>query len=185
MQTIFEETIQDTVKTSRIYDILHKMGGSSELKRKFGFEKTKPDIELYEIIDLTYELKRIRSGFNSCVYIHLCENNTYYVGYANDTYMDKGMDKTIENIMNSRLSDHRKNGGKKFASNMTYLFPVVSCLAYFPGDKEDEDLITILMSKFAGNRVRGGIWASPFITPDYPDMSIDEIKNKLLCRINP
>lgn len=185
MESIIEETVKTAVKSSRIYDILHKMGGSSELKKKISFESSKPEIELYEIIDLTYELKRIRSGFNSCVYINLCTNNTYYVGYANDFYVNKDTPKTLENVMLSRLSDHRNNGGTKFQSNMTYLFPVVSCVAYFPGDKEDEDRMTILMNKFAGNRVRGGIWDSPFMIPEYPDMTIDEIKNKLLTRTNP
>lgn len=185
MDNIFEETVHHAVKTSRIYDTMYKMCGTSELKKLICFESPKPEIELYEIIDLTHELKRIRHGFHSCVYIHLCRNNTYYVGYATDAYLDKDTPKTTENIMLSRLSDHRRNGGQTIPSNMTYLFPVVSCLTYFPGDKEDEDLMTILMSKFAGNRVRGGEWASPFTSPEYPDMTVDEIKNKLLNRKTP
>ena len=38
------------------------------------------------------------------------------------------------------------------------------------------------MSKFAGNKVRGGKWASPFIEPEYPNITVEEIKNKLLIR---
>ena len=185
MEYIFEDTIHHAAKSLRLFEIMYKMCGSSEIKKQVCFESPKPEIELYEVIDLTHELKRIRQGFNSCVYIHLCANNTYYVGYATDAYLDKDIPKTTENIMLSRLSDHRKNGGQIVPSNMTYLFPVVTCLAYFPGDKEDEDLITILMSKFAGNKVRGGQWASPFIDPEYPDMTVDEIKNKLLHRTTP
>lgn len=185
MEDIFNESIQAIIKSSKIYETMYKMCGASEIRKVISFESPKPDIELYEIIDLTHELKRIRHGFNSCVYIDLCANNTYYIGYSINSYLDKNTENTCENIMLSRLSDHRKNGGRKCPSNMTYLFPVVSCLAYFPGDKEDEDIMTILMSKFAGNRVRGGKWASPFMTPDYPDITIDEIKNKLLARTKP
>jgi len=183
MDDYFDEVIQRTIKSGQIYDRAKKMGGSSELKRMFSFDSPKPEIELYEIIELTNELKRIRKDYESCVYIHLCESSTYYVGYSSSSsgsvlYPDEVT--KSEMSMLSRLSSHRKNGG---STNMTYHFPVVSCLSYFPGDKEDEDLMTILMSKFAGNRVRGGKWASAFVKPDYPDMTIEDIKNRLMTRL--
>lgn len=185
MQDLIEGKISRLVQTSKIYDLMQKMGGCSAIKQHYKHKLDKPEIELYEIIDLTYKLKNIRSGFNSCVYINLCTDSTFYVGYATDKYLDSSVSNTNENIMLSRLADHRDNGGKKMPSNMTYLFPVVSCLAYFPGDTKDEDLITILMSKCVKNNVRGGKWATPFIEPEYPSMTVEEIKNKLLERTKP
>jgi len=179
MESLYSETISRLEVSSELYSLFKKMGGASEVKSKICFELDKPEIELYEIINIIQELKR-RKGFNSCVYVHLCMDNTYYVGYADGSYLKSDIDKTYENMMLCRLSDHRKNGGTITPSNMTYLFPVVSCIGFFPGDKEDEDLMTILMSKFAGNKVRGGKWASPFIEPEYPNMTVEEIKNKLL-----
>jgi len=182
MDDYFDEVIHRTVKSGQIYNMAKKMGGSSDLKRMSSFDSPKPEIELYEIIELTNELKRVRKDHSSCVYIHLCESSTHYVGYSSSasgsvSYPDEAT--KSERAMLSRLSSHRKNGG---STNMTYHFPVVSCLSYFPGDTEDEDLMTILMSKFAGNRVRGGKWASAFVTPNYPDMTIDDIKNRLITR---
>lgn len=182
MESYYEELNDKLSLSCKLYSLNKMMGGSSALKSKFSFNLEKPEIELYEILDIINELKKIRKGFNSCVYIHQCTGDTYYVGYADSSYLEKNVEKTDENIMLNRLADHRANGGKKMPSNMTYLFPVISCLGFFPGDKEDEDLMTILMSKFAGNRIRGGKWASPYITPKYPEMDINEIKNKLLMR---
>jgi hypothetical protein len=184
MESLYSETISRLEVSSELYSLFKKMGGASEVKSKIYFELEKPKIELYEIIDIIQELKK-RKGFNSCVYVHLCMDNTYYVGYSDGSYLKSDIIKTDENMMLCRLADHRKNGGTVTPSNMTYLFPVVSCIGFFPGDKEDEDLMTILMSKFAGNNVRGGKWASPFIKPEYPDMTIEEIKNKLLMRKTP
>ena len=83
----------------------------------------------------------------------------------------------------NRLADHRNNGGTIMPTCFTHIYPVISCICSFFGDKEDEDLITILMSKCVGNNVRGGIWASPFIIPQYPNFTIDEIKYKLINKI--
>jgi hypothetical protein len=185
MESLYSETIGRLDVSNKLYNLFKMMGGASGVKSKIYFELEKPEIELYEIIDIIQELRRVRKGFNSCVYIHLCMDNTYYVGYADSSYLKSGVDKTDENTMLCRLADHRKNGGTNTPSNMTYLFPVVSCIGFFPGDKEDEDLMTILMSKFVGNNVRGGKWASPFIKPEYPEISIEEIKNKLLSRTSP
>jgi len=185
MESHYKELIGRLEVSQRLYSFDKMMGGCSALRNKIGFTLEKPEIELYEILEFTNELKRLRTGFNSCVYIHQCTGDTYYVGFSDSSYLDKGIEKTDENTMLNRLADHRNNGGTKTPSNMTYLFPVISCLGFFPGDKIDEDLITILMSKFAGNAVRGGKWASPFIKPNYPNLTIDEIKNRLLSRIKP
>lgn len=181
MESLYSETVSRLEVSSELYSLFKKMGGASEVKSKICFELNKPEIELYEIIDIIQELKE-RKGFNSCVYVHLCMDNTYYVGYADGSYLKSDITKTYENMMLCRLADHRKNGGTITPSNMTYLFPVVSCIGFFPGDKEDEDLMTILMSKFVGNKVRGGKWASPFIEPEYPNMTVEEIKKKLFMR---
>ena len=185
MESYYDLSIERMNMSKKLYTLLKQMGGSSKLKQKVSFKLEKREIELYEILDIMQNLRKIRKGFKSCVYLHQCMDNTYYVGYADNSYLEKDVEKTDENTMLNRLEDHRNNGGTKTPSNMTYLFPVISCLGFFPGDKEDEDLITILMSKFAKNNVRGGKWASPFIIPEYPEMSIDEIKDKLLLRINP
>ncbi len=185
MESHFEKLNDRLSLSCKLYSLDRMLSGSSALKRKFSFSLEKPEIELYEILGIVNELKKIRKDFNSCVYIHQCTGDTYYVGYASGLYLKENVEKTDENIMLNRLADHRDNGGKIMQSTMTYLFPVISCLGFFPGDKEDEDLMTILMSKFAGNRIRGGKWASPYITPKYPDMDINEIKNKLLSRIFP
>ncbi len=81
----------------------------------------------------------------------------------------------------SRLADHRDNGGTIMPTNFTNMYPVISCLCSFYGDKNDEDLVTILMTKCVGNNVRGGVYSSPFNKlPDFTNITIDEIKDKLL-----
>ena len=182
MEDEYIELIKGVEVSERKYMWMKKMMGSSLIREMGVFKTDKPEIELYEIIDLIYELRRNRMGFNSCVYVHQCMYDMYYVGYAESGYGKKGMESKTENIMLTRLEDHRNNGGTKTPTNMTHLFPVVSCIGYFPGDKEDENLMTILMSKFAGNKVRGGKWASPFMKPNYPEISIEEIKRILKDR---
>jgi len=182
MEDEYIELIKGVEVSEMKYMWMKQMMGSSLIREMGVFKTDKPEIELYEIIDLIYELRRNRIGFNSCVYVHQCMYDMYYVGYAESGYGKKGMESKTENIMLTRLEDHRNNGGTKTPTNMTYLFPVVSCIGYFPGDKEDENLMTILMSKFAGNKVRGGKWASPFMKPNYPEISIEEIKRILKDR---
>jgi uncharacterized UPF0146 family protein len=185
MESHYNETIARMQVSKKMYELLKMTTGSHIVRRKMVFNLEKPEIELYEILDLIYELRQTRKGFNSCVYIHQCMDNTYYVGYAEGKYLKESIERTAENMMISRLNDHRNSGGTITPTNMTYLFPVVSCIGFFPGDKEDEDLMTILMSKFAGNNVRGGKWASPFITANYPEISVNDIKNRLRTRIKP
>lgn len=182
MEDEYIELIKGVEVSERKYTLMKQMMGSSLIRERSVFKTDKPEIELYEILDFIYELKRNRVGFNSCVYVHQCMYDMYYVGYAESGYGKKGVKSTTENMMLTRLEDHRNNGGTKTPTNMTHLFPVVSCIGYFPGDKEDEDVMTILMSKFAGNKVRGGKWASPFVKPTYPDISTEEIKRKLRNR---
>jgi hypothetical protein len=182
MEDEYIELMKGVEVSERKYMLMKKVMGSSLIRERGVFKTDKPEIELYEIIDFIYELKRNRVGFNSCVYLHQCMYDMYYVGYAESGYGKNGIESTTENMMLTRLEDHRNNGGTKNPTNMTHLFPVVSCIGYFPGDKEDEDLMTILISKFAGNKVRGGKWASPFVKPKYPDITIEDIKKRLKDR---
>ena len=53
----------------------------------------------------------------------------------------------------------------------------------FPGDYEDEDLMTLLVAKCVGvDNVRGGTWASALVKPDFPDKSLAEIMQELTDR---
>lgn len=173
----FDDKIKYLLHRKRLYNVMCMMGGSMHLKLQNNFQSHTPEIELYQILEIVNKLKKRRKKYTHVVYINLCMNDKYYVGISNSHYIPDDIDKTYENCMLSRLKSHRNNGG---TTNFTWLFPVISCLGFFQGTYEDENLMTILMCKFAGkNNVRGGDWASPFITPDFLDMSIEEINKKL------
>lgn len=136
---------------------------------------TTPEIELSEIISLSHRLNKERNKekYNGCVYVNICEDGKFYVGYTNKVV---GQDTSTTVI--SRLEQHRDNGGGTY---WTYFYPVISCMTFFPGNCEDEDLMTILMSKCVGiGKVRGGKWASAMTIPKLPDMTVQEIVSKLL-----
>jgi len=143
----------------------------------------KPEIELSDIINFIHKLKTIRPLYKSAVYIDLCQDSKFYVGISHSKFLDSNIEVTDDNMAKSRLKDHRNNGGQFFPTYFTCIYPVITSICSFFGDKEDEDLITILMSKSVGNSVRGGKWASPFIIPDYPNFNIQQIKQKLLDKI--
>lgn len=136
-----------------------------------------PEIELCDIINFIYTLKLKRKPSNGCVYINACQDGKFYVGFSSGDYLPLGVEATSDNMAKNRLLSHRQGGG--MYSNFITMYPVISTLISFYGGYEDEDLITILMNKCVGNNVRGGKWASPFINPNYPNYSIDEIKEKL------
>jgi len=147
------------------------------------FKLDTPEIELCDIINfINNELKPTRPKYSNAVYIDICQDSKFYVGISSSSYLDSSVEATDENMAKHRLESHRDNGGGSFPTNFTYMYPVISCLCYFYGNKQDEDLVTILMSKCVGNNVRGGIYASPFIKPNYPNYTIEEIKQKLLDR---
>lgn len=171
------------IKRKMFVNVQNKLLGSSRSRLINKFILPKPEIELSDIINFIHKLKTIRPLYQSAVYIDLCQDSKFYVGISNSTYLDNNIPVTDDNIANSRLADHRNNGGTIFPTNFTHMYPVINSLCSFFGDKDDEDLITILMSKSVGNSVRGGKWASPFIIPDYPNLTIQQIKQKLLDKI--
>jgi hypothetical protein len=180
--------MDDEITLDRIYarrKYLHYTigGGTNEIRRHFfNFKSPTPKIELCEIIDFCTKLRDQRCQLDSVVYIDLCTESKFYVGYTSIYWLKKGIEPTDKNMAMCRLESHRDNGGGVFYTIFTTIFPVISCLTYFYGDKEDEDLMTLLMNHAVGNNVRGGQWASARYIPDYPEMSIDEIKSKLLSR---
>ena len=176
--------IKRMIKRKMFVDMQKKSRGYSRARLVNIFKLEAPEIELCEIINfINDKLKPIRSKYNYAVYIDICQDSKFYVGISCSSYLDKSIEATSDNIAKHRLESHRDNGGGTFPTNFTYMYPVISCLISFYGNKEDEDLITILMSKCVGNNVRGGIYADPFRKPKYPEYTIDEIKEKLLNRI--
>ena len=176
--------IKRMVKRKMFVNVQDRLCGSNRAKFINKFKLDKPEIELCDIINfINNELKPIRTNYQNAVYIDICQDSKFYVGISNSSYLDSSVESTAENMAKNRLESHRDNGGGSFPTNFTHMYPVISCLCYFYGNKEDEDLITILMSKCVGNNVRGGIYACPFTKPKYPDYTINEIKKKLLDRI--
>ena len=176
--------IKRMVKRKMFVNVQDRLHGSSRARLVNKFKIDKPEIELCDIINfINDKLKPIRPIFKYAVYIDICQDSKFYVGISCISYLDDSVEVTADNIAKNRLESHRDNGGGTFPTNFTYMYPVISCLCSFYGNKEDEDLITILMSKCVGNNVRGGIYACPFTKPKYPDYTIDEIKEKLLTRI--
>ena len=171
------------IKRKMYVNVQDGMLGYSNARYINKFKLEKPDIELCDIINFIHHLKTIRPVFEYSVYIDLCQDSKFYVGISHSSYLKSDVDITDDNMAKNRLEDHRNNGGTIMPTCFTHIYPVISCICSFFGDKEDEDLITILMSKCVGNNVRGGIWASPFIIPHYPNFTIDEIKYKLKNKI--
>jgi len=176
--------VKRMIKRKMFINIQEGLRGSVRARLVNQFKLDKPEIELCDIINfINDKLKPIRPKYDNAVYIDICQDSKFYVGISNSRYLDSSVEATSENIAKARLASHRDNGGGIFPTNFTHMYPVISCLCYFYGNKEDEDLITILMSKCVGNNVRGGIYACPFTKSKYPDYTIDEIKDKLLNRI--
>jgi len=176
--------IKRMIKRNMFVDVQERLHGSSRARYINKFKLDKPEIEISDIINfINDKLKPIRPKYQNAVYIDICQDSKFYVGISNSSYLDSSVEATADNIAKKRLESHRDNGGGIFPTNFTHMYPVISCLCCFYGNKEDEDLITILMSKCVGNNVRGGIYACPFTKPKYPDYTINEIKDKLLNRI--
>lgn len=168
-----DKYILNNMKFRTMRTQLSKVMGGSVTRPKM-FKLNKPEIELREIYSFLEKLNETRNQLNSCVYVNVCEDGRFYVGYC------CGTSENIDNLAEDRLSQHRDNGGY---TNFTYLHRVISCAVVFYGDKKDEDLVTMLMSKCVGDRVRGGQWASPFIKlPDFSKNSVDDIKQQLFSR---
>ena len=175
----------DSSMISRLVRRMVYMGhdGNTFIKNLLGKIKChEPEIELCDIIDFIYELKKKRPIMHSCVYIDICKDDKYYVGFSSKEYLDESIEPTDRNMAINRLNSHRGLCKSHIPSTFTFVYPVISNLISFYGDKEDEDLITILMSKYVGNHVRGGRWANVFSKPKYPEYTLDELKEKLLSR---
>lgn len=161
---ITDDLIKNIKSTSKS---LHWMNLHNKLNScKLPKEKVyKPEIELMEILEIVEKLKNKKC--NSYIYILICENSKFYVGYTT---------KIID-----RLDSHR--GATEFGSNWTYFNKIISILTYFPGDIDDENNMTLLMSKCVGeNNIRGGKWN------DYRDVVFEkkeknDIINDLLKNI--
>ena len=123
----------------------------------------KPEIEMIEISNIVSQLKNKTD--KSSVYVLICENSKFYVGY------------TMKNI-NEQLKEHRNNG-----SNWTCINKVIGILYHFPGDKNDENNMTLLMSKCVGEEnVRGGKWddyRNVIFEKKDKDMIISELLTKV------
>ena len=110
-------------------------------------------ILLSDVFNIVYALKFMcnEDDFDMVIYIHLCENNKFYVGTS-------GQGPDSHSRMVNRLKQHlTKTGG----SNFTQKHKVVSCLAYFPTKKlfyhNEENLMTYLIEKVVGiGNVEGG-----------------------------
>lgn len=172
-------------RMNKIVKVYCEMGGISLDKIIKPFSIPTPPIELYDIIEFTRKISLLREKNNispSCaVYAHLCENSTMYVGTANTEFRGLKYDTLYDAVM-GRLKEHRNWPSTIVKANWTAVNKVISPLFYFPGDKEDENLITLLIEKCVGSdKVRGGIYT--FIGKiRFPNTTIEEIKSKLLER---
>ena len=143
----------------------------------------KPEMELLDICSFIHELKerREKSGkyHETAVYVLLCEFGTIYVGLSRINYMNNGTKTHLESVM-ERLRSHRNWHDSPVRANWTALFKVISLLSYMPGDKEDENLITLLLSNcFNDMKVRGGDYTC--LGPmEIPKNELSEIKMKLI-----
>ena len=159
------ERINRMFEQLQFFVIQTTMNGYAKARYIHPFETPTPEIELSEVIDFIFEIWSLRENgnYHTTVYIHLCENNKYYVGYSNYSYLPQGVEKTPKNSAFNRLEDHRNNGGTITKTNFTHLYKVIANITYFKGDKNDEDVITLLLSYAVGKQnVRGVIFSSPF-----------------------
>jgi len=150
--------------------------------RHLNFHIPSPEIEIYEIIQFMNNLSRSDS-YETAIYILALENSKYYVGIA-DTSFIKGKhtdSNKYEIAVKTRLNSHRDNGGGSCPTNWTWIHPVTSLCAFIQGDREDENLITLLVSKCVGeDNVRGGNWTEIHGRPSFPKMSLEEIKTAII-----
>ncbi len=157
---------------------------SEDIKDKTIVKKTSPEIELQEILEFidTVKEKRKTENWNTCVYIILCESDKIYVGYSGTKYLKDHTEKTLLNAAKYRLEQHRNISQSIICSNFTHIFSPISLLGYFPGDTDDENLMTCLISKCVGiNNVRGGIYSSCNSLYDGMNkLTIDELKNNIM-----
>lgn len=90
--------------------------------------------------------------------------------------------KTYYDAIMNRIYEHRNWPSSAVKANWTAIYKVCSLLFYLPGDEEDENLITQLIEKCVGPyHVRGGIYTNiGFVS--FPEINLNEIKEKLMSR---
>jgi hypothetical protein len=177
------KTYHPDPKISKFIETYVQMGGLPLIKVFKPFSLKKPCIEMYEVLQFLktiFDLRIKNNLFMDCgVYIHLCEYSTFYVGLAKTEFMGMKF-ATVHDAIVSRLNEHRNWPDSIVKANWTVLYKIISMISYIPGDKEDENLVTLLIEKCVGpNRVRGGDYT--YIGHQiFPNISIEEIKEKLM-----
>jgi len=137
-----------------------------------------PQYELSNVISLMNHLNNTRSfsSYNSVVYLNLCDSSKFYVGFSSDSYVPENFTKNSYNTMLSRIHSHRIHS--PFDTYWNTLFPVITNLAFFPGNYDDEEYITLLVFHAVGpNNVAGSKWSRP--GSSFPSFDVQHIINKL------
>ena len=176
---------QDNRDLKELNNLLHlskKMAGIDMRSHTdtLNFQKDTPEIELSDIFSFLNTVTNQRSNdYDTTVYINICQNSKWYVGisgFTNDTSEEK-----YKNYMIRRLAKHRNNGGiGGCPTNWTWINPVISNAIYIKGDLLDECLVTQLMAKCVGiDNVRGGDWTGIHGPPNFPNMTLQEIKDAI------
>jgi len=150
--------------------------------RQLNFHISSPEIELYEIVRFMNSLSRSDS-YETAIYILALENSKYYVGIADTSYIKSEYTDSnkYEIAVKTRLNSHRDNGGGSSPTNWTWIHPVISLCTFIQGDREDENLITLLVSKCVGeDNVRGGNWTGIHSRPSFPKMTVEEIMTAII-----
>lgn len=174
-----------TAAMNKVIKTYLEMGGFSLDKVIKPFSLSRPEIELDEILAFLNAVGSIREKnklYPDCsVYANLCEHSTVYVGIARNEFRGIKFNNRKEAV-NGRIQEHRNWPSVLVKANWTAIFRVVSTLCIIPGDKEDEDLITFMFIKCFGKKaVRGGMYTG-FGKLSFPDISLYDIKQKLLER---
>lgn len=136
------------------------------------------EYQLSNVIALMNQLnyKRKFTDYNTVVYLNLCDASKFYVGFSNSSYIPNGIPKTAENTMLTRLQSHIEHD--PWDTYWNTLYPVMTNLAFFPGTRDEEDLITLLVSKAVGQEnVCGGSWPRQPCT--FPEFDVQDTINKL------
>lgn len=171
-------------KLNKIIDTMVHMGGGLPLAKLIPkFKMEKPPMELWDIYGFVQDVKTLREKngkvYETGVYTHLCEHGTVYVGIARMNHRSNGT-ASVEACVRQRLHDHRNWHESDTKANWTGFFRVLSMLFYFPGDKEDEDLmVQLLAACLPYTRVRGGQYTGVGDV-SIPVLDVEVIKQKLM-----
>jgi hypothetical protein len=137
------------------------------------------EYELSNVIAMMNHLNQRRKfdDYNTVVYLNLCDDSKFYVGLSNKAYLSDDSPKTAEASMLSRLKTHRTH--ESWDTYWNTLYPVITNLAFFPGTRDEENLVTLLVSKAVGqSNVCGGNWTRQ--PCQFPDFDVQATINTLL-----